>query len=164
MWHWKLCSKKMIVGVVASFLHLNYYNTKPQLKHQIQFLHRGRGLEWCLESFIAPVVCEKILWKHVDSAEEKKPEYDSPDNQVISCLIAEGWSHCNMKCSPKGEFLQCDLYGQWVHASCEGIKRDQYRQFSQLAASLQNIILGEQNLADNSWLAVMAWFHLFVSM
>jgi len=69
----------------------------------------------------------------------KKPEHDSPDKQVISCLIADVCNHCNKKCSPKGEALQCDLCGQWVHASCEGIKRDQYRQFSQLAASLQNI-------------------------
>ena len=31
----------MIVGVVASFLHLLYYKTKLQLKHRIQFLQRN---------------------------------------------------------------------------------------------------------------------------
>jgi len=34
--------------------------------------------------------------------------------------------------------LQCDLCGHWVHASCEGIKRDQYHQLSQLASSISH--------------------------
>jgi len=69
----------------------------------------------------------------------KKPEHDSPDNQVKSSVCIDVCNHCNKKCSQKGETLQCDLCGHWVHASCEGIKRDQYRQLSQLVSSLQNI-------------------------
>jgi len=128
-----LCSKKNDCGCGCFFSASSLLQDKTATKTPNPI--PAKELEQCLESFITPVACQKILWKHVDSAEEKKPEYDSPDNQVISCLIADVCSHCNKKFSSKGEVLQCDLCGQWVHASCESIKRDQYCQVSQLAAS-----------------------------
>jgi len=52
----------------------------------------------------------------------KKPEHDSPDNQVISSVFIDVCNHCNKKCFQKGEALQCDLCGHRVHASCKGKK------------------------------------------
>jgi len=57
--------------------------------------------------------------------------------------------------------LQCDLCGHWVHASCEGIKRDQYCQLSQLASSLQYIshYCKLNECANRVKLIVGEWMH-----
>jgi len=79
---------------------------------------------------------------------------------VISSVFIDVCNHCNKKYSQKGEVLQCDLCGHWVHASCEGIKRDQYRQLSQLASSLQNIYYCKLNeCANRVKLIVGEWIH-----
>ena len=44
--------------------------------------------------------------------------------------------HCSKKCTLKGkssEAVQCDVCFVWVHASCEGFTKDQYKAFSDLS-------------------------------
>ena len=55
----------------------------------------------------------------------KPAEGDSPDKyeQLLS-KSTEVCGHCNKRCTAKGEAVQCDLCYSWVHASCEGIKKD----------------------------------------
>ena len=50
--------------------------------------------------------------------------------------------HCNKKCTVKGknsEAIQCDICYVWVHASCEGFSREQYKSFSDLSKSFPNL-------------------------
>ena len=91
----------------------------------------------------------------------KKPEHDSPEKQMISSIAVDVCNHCNKKCSSKGEALQCDLCGHWVHASCECIKCDQYRQFSQLTSSLPNILYycKQNECANRIKVIVGKWIH-----
>ena len=38
------------------------------------------------------------------------------------------------------KLCQCDLCATWLHASCEGLKKDQYKLLYQLASSTHNIV------------------------
>ena len=40
---------------------------------------------------------------------------------------------------PQSEALQCDMCHSWVHATCEGLKKDQYKQLAQLSNTITNI-------------------------
>ena len=50
--------------------------------------------------------------------------------------------HYNKKCTMKGknsEAIQCDVCFIWVHASCEGFSKENYKVFSDLSKSFPNI-------------------------
>ena len=50
--------------------------------------------------------------------------------------------HCNKKCTSKGrnsEAVQCDICFAWVHASCEGLSKEQYKVFSDAAEIIPNL-------------------------
>ena len=50
--------------------------------------------------------------------------------------------HCIKKCTTKGktsEAIQCDVCFEWVHATCEGFSKDQYKTFNQLVTAFPNI-------------------------
>ena len=69
----------------------------------------------------------------------KKPD-DSPDktDEILNKAM-DLCGKCNKKCTTKGESIQCDLCGLWVHASCEDISKDQYKAIKTLSA-LDNIV------------------------
>jgi len=50
--------------------------------------------------------------------------------------------HCNKKCTTKGknsEAIQCDVCFTWVHSSCEGLSKEQYKVFSDIAKAIPNL-------------------------
>ena len=47
---------------------------------------------------------------------------------------------CNKKCSKKSEAIQCDLCYGWLHASCEGLSKDEYKLLTQLTSFVQNVM------------------------
>ena len=51
---------------------------------------------------------------------------DSPSKNVDICC------HCNKKCTKKSEAVQCDLCYSWLHASCEGLNKEQYKLLTHL--------------------------------
>ena len=56
--------------------------------------------------------------------------------------------HCNKKCTLKGknsEAVQCDVCFVWVHASCKGFTKGQYKTFSDLSKVLPNIAYSAVN-------------------
>ena len=53
----------------------------------------------------------------------KKKEGKS--EELVSKMVLDFCDKYKKKC--KGESIQCDLCGLWVHTSCEGITRDQCR-------------------------------------
>ena len=71
----------------------------------------------------------------------KKPDTDSsPDKskQILSKLL-DVCGECNKRCTAKGESNQCDLCGNWAHANCENITRDQNKTIKALS-SLHNLV------------------------
>ena len=73
----------------------------------------------------------------------KRPNIPSPDAEILSqSKTIDVCGHCNKKCTAKGpqsEALQCDMCHSWVHATCEGLKKDQYKQLAQLSNTITNI-------------------------
>ena len=50
--------------------------------------------------------------------------------------------HCKERCTEsgkQGQAIQCDLCGVWVHASCEGVSEDQYKQLVSFTSTIENI-------------------------
>lgn len=50
--------------------------------------------------------------------------------------------YCNKKCTTRGktsEAIQCDFCCVWVHAHCEEVSRDQYKNLNQLFSDIPNI-------------------------
>ena len=66
----------------------------------------------------------------------KRPD-DSPDelskNVDICC-------HCNKKCTKGSEAVQCDLCYSWLHASCEGLSKEQYKLLTQLTSTVDDVM------------------------
>ena len=58
----------------------------------------------------------------------------------IQKLPGELCKHGNKLCSKKGMSLQCEVYYNWVHASCEGVSNDDYKLFNKLSAAVPNIV------------------------
>ena len=74
-------------------------------------------------------------------SKRKKPDTDgSPDKseQILSKAL-DVCGKCNKRCTSKGESIQCDLCGNWAHANCENITRDQYKIIKTLS-SLHNLV------------------------
>ena len=74
-------------------------------------------------------------------SKRKKPDIDgSPDKseQMLSKAL-DVCGKCNKKCTARGEFIQCDLCGNWAHANCENIMHDQYKTIKTLS-SLYNLV------------------------
>ena len=62
-------------------------------------------------------------------SKRNEPDIDgSPykSEQILSKAL-DICGKCNKRCTAKGEFIQCDLCGNWAHANCENITRDQYK-------------------------------------
>jgi len=58
-------------------------------------------------------------------------------------LPGESCSHCSKCCTSKrksSDAIQCEICYSWVHASCEGISKEKYRLFSQLASEIPNLV------------------------
>ena len=70
----------------------------------------------------------------------KKPNSEeSPDKSYyILSKSLDTCGKCNKKCTSKGDAIQCDLCGTWVHAACEGITHEKYKAIKSLA--LDNIV------------------------
>ena len=50
--------------------------------------------------------------------------------------------HCDNKVTDKGkgsDGICCDYCGFWVHAGCDGMSRDSYTKFKELARQVQNL-------------------------
>ena len=72
---------------------------------------------------------------------KRKREDDSSPPKVLT-MPGDICKHCNKKCTLKGkssEAVQCDVCFVWVHASCEGFTKDQYKAFSDLSKFFPNI-------------------------
>jgi len=73
----------------------------------------------------------------------KKPDSeDSPEKGVLASLPGDICGHCKKRCTvsgKQGQAVQCDLCGVWVHASCDGIGVEQYKQLVSLTSSIENI-------------------------
>lgn len=72
---------------------------------------------------------------------KRRREDNSPPPKVLS-MPGDICKHCNKKCTLKGknsEAVQCDVCFVWVHASCEGFTKDQYKTFSDLSKFFPNI-------------------------
>ena len=73
----------------------------------------------------------------------KPDDNESPRSKLINKPV-DICGHCQKKCTSKGklgEAIQCDLCCYWVHASCEGLSRDDYKLFAQLApAAMENFV------------------------
>ena len=75
-------------------------------------------------------------------SKRRKPDTDeSPDklSQLLDKPV-DICGYCKKKCTAKCEALQCDLCAAWLHASCEGLTKDQYKLLNQLASSTHNIV------------------------
>ena len=62
---------------------------------------------------------------------------DSPDELSKNADICR---HCNKKCTKKSEAVQCDLCYSWLHASCEGLNKEQYKLLTQLTSTVENVM------------------------
>ena len=74
-------------------------------------------------------------------SKRKKPDTDgSPDKseQILSKAL-DVCGKCNKRYTAKGESIQCDLFGNWAHANCENIMRDQYKIIKMLS-SLHHLV------------------------
>ena len=63
----------------------------------------------------------------------------SPNTLAVSGDICK---HCNKKCTSKGknsEAVQCDICFTWVHASCDGLNKEQCKIFSDAAKVIPNL-------------------------
>ena len=58
-------------------------------------------------------------------------------------LPGESCSHCLKCCTSNGkssDAIQCEICYRWMHALCEGISKEKYRLFSQLASKIPNLV------------------------
>ena len=62
---------------------------------------------------------------------------DSPDDISKNVDVCH---HCNKKCTKKSEAVQCDLCYSWLHASCEGLSKEQYKLLTQLISTVDNVM------------------------
>lgn len=73
----------------------------------------------------------------------KRSNIPSPDAEILSqSKTIDICGHCNKKCTAKGpqsEAIQCDMCYSWVHVACEGLKKEQYKQITQLTISTNNL-------------------------
>ena len=65
------------------------------------------------------------------------------DHSVMtSQRLKDVCGHCDTKCTSKGQgsdAICCDYCGYWVNASCDGMSREEYRMFSQLAKKVSDM-------------------------
>ena len=122
---------KARANILFSYFYLNIY-------FQVCGVHL---LEFVETQFVIQVD-EYIMASGGDQTKRRKPaEGDSPDKyeQLLS-KSTEVFGHCNKRCTEKGEAVQCDLCYSWVHASCEGIKRDNYRPLLQITTNIEGLV------------------------
>jgi len=62
---------------------------------------------------------------------------DSPDDVSKNVDI---FRHCNKKCMKKSEAVQCNFCYSWLHASCEGLGKEQYKLLTQLTSTVDNVM------------------------
>ena len=57
-----------------------------------------------------------------------RPNDTPPDPRILQeSKKVNVCGHCNKKCTLRSEAIQCDLCQSWVHASCEGISKENYK-------------------------------------
>ena len=65
------------------------------------------------------------------ASKRKRPNTISPDTAtLLESKRVDVCGHCKKKCTTKGslsEAIQCDMCYSWVHAACEGLKKEQYK-------------------------------------
>ena len=62
------------------------------------------------------------------------PSNDELSKNVNICC------YCNKKCMKRSEAVQCDLCYSWLHASCEGLSKEQYKLLTQLTSTVDNVM------------------------
>ena len=69
---------------------------------------------------------------------------DKPDTTtLLESKRVDVCGHCKKKCTTKGplsEAIQCGMCYSWVHAACEGLKKEQCKHLTQLTNSTDNIV------------------------
>ena len=71
------------------------------------------------------------------SSVAKRPRgYESPTESFIiqQSKKIDVCGHCNEKCVAESKAILCDFCHSWTHASCEGLKDEQYNQLTQLTS------------------------------
>ena len=81
---------------------------------------------------------------HIDNITTSAQPKRRCDGSPPSAMNVPGdlCGHCGKKCTMKGkssEAIQCDVCFEWVHATCEGFSREQYKVFNQLVTAFSNI-------------------------
>ena len=74
-------------------------------------------------------------------ADSVSPTHEQRDSS-LAALPGNICGHCGKECTAKGklsEAVQCDLCYMWLHASCEGISKEQYRNLSHVCNSIANV-------------------------
>ena len=63
-------------------------------------------------------------------------------NSSLNTLPGHTCGHCGKACTAKGklsEAIQCDFCYVWVHAHCEGITKEQYKNLSYISGAVTNV-------------------------
>ena len=75
------------------------------------------------------------------SAAKRPRGYESPTESFIiqQSKTIDVCGHCNKKRAANSKSILCDFCYSWAHASCEGLKDEQYNQLTQLTPQIENI-------------------------
>ena len=75
------------------------------------------------------------------SAKRKRPNDTPPDSRILQqSKKVNICGYCSKKCTLRSEAIQCDLCHSWVHASCEGISKQDYELLTQVTGSVENVV------------------------
>jgi len=70
-----------------------------------------------------------------------RPNDMLPDSRILQqSKEVDVCGHCNKKCMIRSEAIQCDLCQFWVHASCEGISKENYKLLTKVTDSIDNVV------------------------
>jgi len=62
-----------------------------------------------------------------------RPNDTPPDTHILQqSEEVDVCGHCNKNCTIRSEAIQYDLCQSWVHASCEGISKENYKLLTKL--------------------------------
>jgi len=88
------------------------------------------------------VKCKLPTSSESPEAHQAKKHQGAGEQPQPPNLLGDCCGYCNKKCTTRGktsEAIQCDLCCVWVHAHCEDISRDQYKNLNQLLSDISNV-------------------------